>query len=52
MLHTKSQGHRLSGSVVEDFERVYIYMGMAASLVKLQEPFEQTFVPKKYPYEI
>ena len=33
MLHTKSQGHRPSGSGEEDFLRVLPYMGMAAILV-------------------
>ena len=34
MLHTKSQGHRPSGSGEEDFKGVLPYMGVAAILVK------------------
>ena len=33
MLHTKSQGHRPSGSGEEDFKKFLPYMGMAAILV-------------------
>ena len=44
MLHTKSQGHRPSGSG-EDFKGFLPYMGLAAILVMWPGPFEQTFVP-------
>ena len=33
MLHTKFQGHRSVGSGEEDFLRLLLYMGMAATLV-------------------
>ena len=45
MLHTKSQGHPPSGSG-EDFKEFLPYMGVAAMLVMLTGPFEQTFVPE------
>ena len=45
MVHTKFQGHRPFGSREEDFLRFLPYMGMAATMVKLPRPFEQTFVP-------
>ena len=40
MLHTKSQGHRPSGSG-EDFKGVLPYMGMSAILVMWPEQFVQ-----------
>ena len=45
MRNTKFQGHRPFGSREEDFLWVLPYMGMAAILVMLPGPFEQTFVP-------
>ena len=53
MMHTKIQGHQpfCSGA---DFFRFLSYMGMAAILVMLPGPFEQTFVPLSHrsSYEI
>ena len=45
MLHTKSQGHRPSGSGEEDFNWFLPYMGVVAIMVMWPEPFEQNFVP-------
>ena len=46
MLHTKSQGHRPSGSGEEDFLRVFTIYGHDGHLGHVTKPFEQTFVPQ------
>ena len=53
MLHTKSQGHRPSGSG-EDFEGFLPYMGMAAIWSCDQEHLNKLLFPhpKESPYEI
>ena len=48
MLHTKFEGHWCFGSGEEDFLRFLPYIGMAAILVMLPGPFEQTFVPPSH----
>ena len=49
MLHTKFHANRPSGSVEEDFWRVFtIYMGMVAILVMWPGPYMQTFVPPSH----
>ena len=48
MMHTKVQGHGPFGSREEDLFRFLPYIEMAAILVMLPGPFEQTFVPPSH----
>ena len=45
MLHTKSQGHRPSGSGEENFLKGFIIYGHCGHLGHVTRTFEQTFVP-------